>query len=93
MPLKVTVKVISQSGVKWVSLSYRSVNQDVEYQSMPMLPTGAKDTYEAMVPGNQIDPNWDFMYFIKVMDNDHNGIIYPDLNKETPYIFVNLIRK
>jgi hypothetical protein len=32
------------------------------------------------------------MYFIQIMDNDKNGIIYPDLNKETPYIIVKLLR-
>jgi len=40
----------------------------------------------------EINPKWDFMYFIKIVNNDKQGIIYPDLNKETPYIFVNLIR-
>jgi len=91
-PLKVTIKVTNAAGIKWVNLSYRSVNQDVEYQTMPMLPTGEKDTFGAVVPANQINPKFDFMYFIKVMDNDHNGVIYPDLNKETPYIIVKLIR-
>jgi hypothetical protein len=32
------------------------------------------------------------MYLIEVMDNNGNGRIYPDLNKETPYRFVKLIR-
>jgi len=91
-PLKVRVKVSSPSGIKWVKLSYRSVNQDVEYETMLMIPTGEKDVYEAIVPAEKINPKWDFMYFIKMMNNDKQGIIYPDLNKETPYIFVNLIR-
>ncbi len=92
-PIKVSVKASSHSGVKWVSLSYRSVNQDVEYQTMPMLPTGEKDTFEAIVPAEQINPKFDFMYFIKVMDNDRHGKIYPDLNMETPYLIVKLIRQ
>jgi len=90
--LKIGVKVTTPSGVKWVRLNYRSVNQDVEYQTLPMLPTGEKDIFEAIVPADQINPKFDFMYFIKVMDNDRNGIIYPELNKETPYIIVKLIR-
>lgn len=57
-----------------------------------MLPTGEKDSFEAIMPAEQINPKWDFMYFIKVMDNDSNGIIYPNLNRETPYIIVKLIR-
>ena len=91
-PLKVSVKVTNQAGIKWVSLSYRSVNQEQDYRNIPMMPTGEKDSYEATVPAEQINPKWDFMYFIKVMDNNSRGIIYPDLNKETPYFIVKLIR-
>jgi hypothetical protein len=64
----------------------------MEYKTIPMLSASEKDTYEAFVPADQINPKWDFMYFIKVMDNEQKGIIYPDLNKETPYIIVKLIR-
>lgn len=90
--LKVSIHVASPSGIKWVNLSYRSVNQDVEYQTMPMRSTGEKDMFEAVVPAEQINPKWDFMYFIQLMDNDNKGMIYPDLNREMPYIIVKLIR-
>ena len=49
-------------------------------------------SYSATVPAEDIDPGWDFMYFIEVMDKAGNGIIYPDLEKETPYIIVRLQR-
>jgi hypothetical protein len=32
------------------------------------------------------------MYLIEVMDNNGRGKIYPDLNKELPYVIVKLIR-
>jgi hypothetical protein len=57
-----------------------------------MQPAGDKDTYWVVVPAEQIDPKWDFMYFIEVMDNSGTGQIYPDLDKETPYRIVSLIR-
>jgi hypothetical protein len=91
-PLVITVKVSAPAGVKWVRLRYRSVNQDYDYQTLEMLPAGEKDSYQAIVPADQINPEWDFMYFIEVMDNNRKGRIYPDLNKETPYGFVKLIR-
>jgi hypothetical protein len=59
---------------------------------MPLLATGEKDTYQAVVPASQINPRWDFMYYLQVMDNKSNGRIYPDLNKETPYIITKLNR-
>jgi len=44
------------------------------------------------VPAEHVDPKWDFMYFFEVMDNCGNGRIYPDLERETPYIVVKLQR-
>ena len=57
---------------------------------MPL--SNEKDTYTTIVPAEQINPEWDFMYLIEVMDKNGNGKIYPDLNKETPYKIVKLGR-
>lgn len=91
-PITISVRVNAPAGVKWVRLRYRAVNQELDYQTLPMLPAGKKDLYEATVPAGQIDPKWDFMYFIEVMDKNSRGSICPDLNKETPYRIVKLIR-
>ena len=56
-----------------------------------MLPVGG-DRYEATIPASQIDPQFDLMYLFEVMDNKGNGKIYPDLEKETPYIVVKVDR-
>jgi len=91
-PLTITGEVRDPSGVKWVRLRYRSVNQHQDYKTLPMLATNKKDCYEAVVPAEDVVPAWDFMYFIEAMNNAGNGRIYPDLNKETPYIVVRLTR-
>jgi hypothetical protein len=91
-PIAVSVTVRAPAGVKWVRLRYRNVNQELAYQTLPMAPSGEKDTYQAVVPARQIDPQWDFMYFIEVMDKNGAGQIYPSLDQETPYRLVNLIR-
>ena len=80
------------SGVKWVRLRYRSVNQHQDYQTLPMLASGGKDLYQAIIPAAHLLPKWDLMYFIEVMDNRANGRIHPDLNQETPYVIVRLRR-
>lgn len=69
-----------------------SINQDVEYQTLPMLAVEGKDSFQVIVPAEQINSKWDFMYLIEVMDNKSNGKIYPELERETPYIIVKLIR-
>jgi hypothetical protein len=91
-PLKVSVNVNALKGVKWVRLRYRSVNQEQDYKTLEMPSTGENNLYQTIVPAEQINSKWDFMYFIEVMDNSGNGRIYPDLNKETPYIIVKLVR-
>jgi hypothetical protein len=91
-PIIIGVKVTASAGVKWVHLLYRNVNQDVDYQTLPMELSDEKDTYQATVPAEQINPKWDFMYLIEFMDNNGKGKIYPDLNKEMPYRIVKLIR-
>jgi hypothetical protein len=86
-PLRITAEVTDPSGVKWVRLRYRSVNQQLDYEVLPMT-AEANNRYEATVPAEQINPKFDFMYFIEVMDNAGNGRIYPDLNTQTPYVVV-----
>lgn len=42
--------------------------------------------------GDHLDPKWDLMYLIEKMDNSGNGVIYPDLEMETPYVVIPLER-
>lgn len=91
-PLHITAQVEDPSGVKWVHLRYRGLSQHQDFQVLNMLPAGNGNEYEATVPGNDVDPQFDFMYFFEVMDNAGNGKIYPDIAKETPYIIAKVPR-
>jgi len=89
-PITISADVRDPSGVKWVRLRYRSVNQQQNYRTLPMQPAGNAGQYQAIVPAEHVVPTWDFMYFIEVMDNAGNGAIWPDLDEETPYVIVRL---
>ena len=52
----------------------------------------AKNRYEATIPVGEIVTTWELMYLIEVMGKNGHGCIYPDLNKETPYIVIRLQR-
>lgn len=91
-PIAINIQVSAVSGVKEVRLLFRNVNQEMEYKSLPMLPSGESNIYMATIPAEQINPKWDVMYLIEVIDKNGNGQIYPDFNKETPYRIVKLIR-
>jgi len=92
-PLTITAEVRDPSGVKSVRLRYRSVNQQQDYQTLEMRPTGKKDAYQAVIPAAHVAPKWDLMYLIEVIDSYGNGKIYPDFEKETPYVVVKLRRE
>jgi hypothetical protein len=91
-PLTISAQVQDASGVKWVRLRYRSVNQHDDYRTLPMLPVNGPTFYQATIPPDHVLPTYDLMYFIEVMDTQGNGRIYPDLNVETPYMVVRLQR-
>jgi len=91
-PLTITAQVSDAAGVKWVRLRYRSVTQFQDYKTLEMTASGTGDQHKAIVPGQDIDEKWDFMYLIEIMDNNGNGAIYPDMETETPYIVVKLDR-
>ena len=90
-PLTIKANVTDAGGIKWVHLRYRSVTQFQDYKTLEMTAEG-NGRYKAVVPASDVDPKWDFMYLIEVMDNNGNGEIYPDMEKETPYIVVKLKR-
>jgi hypothetical protein len=91
-PLTVRAHVEDPSGVKSVWVRFRSVNQKQDYATIRMLPTGSNNEYAAQIPGGYLDPRWNFMYFIEAFDTKGNGTIFPDLNKQSPYIVVSLQR-
>jgi hypothetical protein len=91
-PLRVRARVHDPAGIRWVRLLHRGVTQFQDYRRLEMQPVGRDDEYEAVVPGEQVDGRWDFMYLFEVMDQRGNGKIYPDFEVETPYIVVPLDR-
>lgn len=91
-PRTITAEVRDPAGVKWVRLRYRSVNQRQDYRTLEMAPTGARDQFRAVIPAEDLPPAWDVMYLIEAMNKNGNGRIYPDLNRETPYIVIKLQR-
>jgi hypothetical protein len=91
-PMEVRIRASAAGDIKWIHLYYRAVNQQLEYKSLPMEPDGSPDGYRAVIPSADIDPAYDLMYYIELMDKNGRGRIYPDVNKETPYRIIGLTR-
>jgi hypothetical protein len=90
--LEVAARITTRAGVKWARLRYRHVNQYEDYQTAEMKLDRATSLYKAVVPSAFIDPKWDLMYFVEVVDEKGAGRIYPDLDREAPYFVVAVKR-
>jgi len=88
--LTVRARVSDPSGVRWVRLLYRRVTQFDDYRTLEMT-LDADGDYVATL-AEPLDPQYDFMYRIEAMDAVGNGCLYPDFERETPYIIVRLNR-
>lgn len=87
-PLAIEAYVTDPAGVASVHVRYRGLNQHQDFARLRLLPAGEENQYGAEIPGEDIDPAWDFMYYLEVADRYGNAAIYPDLDKETPYVVV-----
>jgi len=88
----VKAKVTAPTGVKSIRLRYRHVNQKEDYQSVDMTFNPRSGTYDGAIPDAFIDPRWDLMYFVEIVDHKGVGRNYPDLEVETPYKVVSVAR-
>jgi len=88
----IRIIVTAPSGMKWVRLFYRAMNQQLEYKNLPMESGGKPNEFHATIPAGDIDPTYDLLYYVELMDKNGQGNIFPDLNKETPYRVLKLIR-
>jgi hypothetical protein len=89
----VSANITSPAKVKWVRLRYRHLTQYEDYQTTDMTPdSGSANAYKGRIPSSFIDAKWDLMYFVEVMDTNGRGRMYPDLEKETPYVVVSVRR-
>jgi hypothetical protein len=88
----VRARVAAPAGIKWIRLRYRHVNQKEDYQSVDMTLDSRTSPYIGSIPASFIDPQWDLMYFVEIVDRQGNGRMYPDLETETPYIMLAVKR-
>ena len=54
--------------------------------------TSDTDEFTATVPGDFLVPQWDFMDFIEPTSRDGQGLQWPDLAQEAPYLIIKLKR-
>ena len=88
--LTVAARVDSAQDLALVTLYYRDLNQRELFTPVPMQQTNG--VWSATIPGMDIVPDWDLMYYVEAIDRLGNGAIGPDLDVETPYVVVPVQR-
>ncbi len=86
----VTARVDSAEDLARVTLYYRDLNQRELYTPVPM--RQGDGTWTATIPGMDIVPDWDLMYYVEAIDRLGNGAIGPDMDIEAPYVVVPVER-
>jgi len=87
--LAVRASVTSRRPIKLVRLHFRPLDQTVDWEHVDMRSSG--DHFEALVPGEKIEPRWDFMYCFEILDQ-RGGTFWPSWQGRQPY-FVVKVRK
>ena len=85
--LEIRAKVMDPSGIAWVKLHYKSVPTTYRWDCVEM--TEDKPFYRAVIPGSSVTSEG-LMNYIEAVDQDGNGTITPDPEKETPYVVVSV---
>jgi hypothetical protein len=91
--LNVTAKVTAPAGVRSILLRYRHLNQKEDYETLPMTEANDKGVYSASIPGAFITAQWDLMYYVEIVDNHGVGRIYPNFEREAPYVIQPVLHK
>jgi hypothetical protein len=85
--------VSDPSGLQQVRLRYRHLTQFEDYGVAEMYMDPVSGLYQASIPGDFIIPGWDLIYFVEAVDSLGNGNMIPDLDRELPYVIVEIKQK
>lgn len=88
--LTATARVASVEPLRDVSVYYRAMDQTRPWKRTLMQPTG-DGAYTATIPAAEIDPRFDFLYYLEARVA-HGGTFWPDWQRETPYVVVQVQR-
>jgi hypothetical protein len=90
--LTIAVRAQSPASLKSLRLRYRHLTQFEDYETQEMKLDPRTGLYAAHIPGAFITPQWDLIYYVEAIATNGQGRIYPDLDRETPYVVVAVQR-
>jgi hypothetical protein len=85
-PLALSLRIYPVTAAKSVRLHYRPVNQLAEFKTLEA--PAARPVFT--IPGEDISPRWDLMYYFELLDAEGSGWFHPDPATATPYYVVTV---
>ncbi len=88
--IPVFLSVESTYPIRKAVLHYSHVNQFEGMQEIAMECEGG--VWRASIPADYPKYEWDLLYYIELVDEIGNGMIYPDFRFQTPYYVISPVR-
>jgi hypothetical protein len=89
-PLSISARVHDPDGVAIVRVYYRRMDATIPYEFVALSRQG--DKYVGTIPGEAIQKDWEFMYYLEAVDEAGTGCYAPDWEKDIAYYLVNVKR-
>jgi len=89
-PITLRVQASDPDGVAVVRAYFRPLADNRPYECIELEKRG--NEYVGTIPGETIDPEFEFIYFFEAVDEAGNGRFFPDWKTETPYYIVPVKR-
>jgi len=88
-PLRLTFDIKDATELAAARLHYRHLTQMEEYKIVDLVKSAGK--YEATIPGEYINANYDLMYYVEAVGRFGNGTFYPHPDRTAPYVIVRVM--
>ncbi len=89
-PLKLALRIGTPAAAKSVRLYYRPVNQTAKFK---ILEEASAAQIAFVIPGADLSPRWDLMYYFEVLNSQGTGWFLPDPRTATPYYSIPVEEK
>ncbi|MBC8609779.1 hypothetical protein H8702_01415 [Massilimaliae timonensis] len=88
---EITAQINSSTPLWKVSLHYSYVNQFEPMHEVMMKEENGM--FRAVIPKEYLNMDWHILYYLEVVDQLGNGLIFPDMKKQTPYYVITAERE
>lgn len=85
-PVTLTIRVPAAADAAALRLYYRPVNQLAKFKMIE----AAAGQSSFTIPGDDVSPKWDLMYYFEVLNRNGGGWFCPDPQTATPYYVVTV---